>query len=350
MCYELRKELKMVEQKKNYIYEVAGLSKEFDGRQVLCISSLTIEKGRIYCFYGGNGSGKTTLFEILTLLKQPESGRIYFKGKEVYPAGDGYAELRSQVTLIHQNPLLFDTTVEKNVDYGLRIRKIAGPERKKHVEECLEFVGLGGFQRRKARELSGGEGQRVAIARALAIEPEVIFMDEFSANIDSQYREAIENIIRKINKHFRTTIIFTTHYMDQAYRLADKVVYLYKGKIAEAQIRNLFHGTIRKEGEDTFFENDKVKIFIASNREGVANISIPPNIIIVSKNTIVSSMRNCLKGKISHIIDNEKSVILRVCSGEIFEVVIMKESFCEMGLKPGENILLNFKATSVEIL
>jgi len=333
-----------------FIYEAAGLSKEFDGREVLSVSKLAFEQGRVYCLYGSNGSGKTTLFEILALVQKPTAGKIFFKGREVYPVGDGFAELRSRVTLIHQNPLLFDTTVDKNVDYGLRVRKVSGPQRKQRVRQCLQFVGLDGFQKRKARELSGGEAQRVAIARALAVSPEVLFLDEFSANIDSRYRETIEKIIKKINRDLGTTIIFTTHYLDQAYRLADSVIHLYKGKIVRSQVRNLFHGEIVKEAEGAFFRNDKMKISVKSARAGSANITIPLNAVIISKQPVESSMRNCLRGHINHIIDDGDTVILRVRAGELFEAIITKESFHEMGLGPGTQVFLNFKATSVEVL
>ena len=170
----------MPEKHSHAIFDVFGLSKVFNGKQVLSISHLAFNKGEIYCLYGANGSGKTTFFEILTLLQKPEQGRVLFKGKEVYPGGEGFSELRSKVTLIHQNPILFDTTVEKNVDYGLRVRKVDRKERMLRVKECLKIVGLEGFQRRRSRELSGGEAQRVAIARALSIDPEVLLLDEFS--------------------------------------------------------------------------------------------------------------------------------------------------------------------------
>ena len=340
----------MQEQKSHPIYEVFGLSKEFNGKQVLSIPHFAFNKGKIYCLYGSNGSGKTTLFEILTLLQKPADGRIFFRGKEVYPRGEGFSELRSKVTLIHQNPLLFDTTVEKNVDYGLRIRKVPREVRKLRVNECLKIVGLEGFQMRKSHELSGGEAQRVAIARALSIDPEVLFLDEFSTNIDNENRIIAERIIKTINKRFGTTILFTTHYLDQAYRLSDNVVHLFQGRVATSQIKNIFRGVIKRTEEGNVFKNDKLSIFVTSPVEGEAVIAVPLTIITVSMEPLASSMRNCLSGKIVHITDDGNSVILRVMSGEFFEVVITKESFRNMGLEPGKKVFLNFKASSVEIL
>ena len=331
-------------------FEARNISKSFEGRQVLKIDNIVLEKGKIYCLYGSNGSGKTTLFEILMNIQKPDSGKILFKGKETFPRSDGFSELRNNSTLIQQSPLLFDTTVEKNVDYGLRLRKIPKAERKERVEKSLSFVGLEGFQKNRARKLSGGEAQRVAIARALSIDPEVIFLDEFSANIDSRYREMIEKIIRDINEHFKTTIIFTTHYMDQAYRLSDNVIHLYQGKIVETEVKNLFHGTFEKQDNEIFFLNEKIKVSVKKAKEGAENILVPVTAITISKNLLDSSMRNCIKGKVSQIIDKNDSILLKVLAGELFEVSITKKSFNKMGLGPGTEVYLNFKSTAVEIL
>jgi molybdopterin-binding protein len=138
--------------------------------------------------------------------------------------------------------------------------------------------------------------------------------------------------------------------MDQAYRMSDNVIHLFQGKVATSQIRNIFRGVIKKTEEGNVFENDKVSIFITSPVQGEAVIAIPLTTITVSMDPLDSSMRNCLNGQITHIIDDGNSVLLRVLSGEFFEVVITKESFRKMGLEPGKKVYLNFKASSVEVL
>jgi len=340
----------MEEKNENPVFAAVDIIKEFNGRRVLSISRLSFARGKVYCLYGPNGAGKTTLFEILTFLQRPTKGTILFNGKEVGWKEEGLSGLRSQVTLVHQNPLLFSTTVERNVDYGLRIRKVPKHEREMRVEECLKIVGLGGFQKRKPRELSGGEAQRVAIARALSIRPEVLFLDEFSANLDSEHRTAVEKIIQRINKTFGTTIIFTTHYKDQAYRLSDNVIHIFNGKVVQSPIRNIFRGTIRKENGRMVFKNSRIRIVVTSGVEGDAVIAIPMTAITVSGHALDSSMRNILQGKIRHVIDDDKSVIIRVSAGEVLEAVITKDSYRMMGLEPGADIYLNFKASSVEVL
>jgi tungstate transport system ATP-binding protein len=331
------------------IFELSELTQIFDARTVLNISYLTFEAGKIYCLYGPNGSGKTTLFEVLTLLRKPTNGRIIFQGKEVYPGEEGVAELRSQVTLVHQDPLLFDTTVEKNVDYGLRVRRMAKDQRQQRVAECLHLVQLDGFQKRRARQLSGGEAQRVAIARALAIQPTVLLLDEFSANIDEANRRIVESIIRTIRDQFGTTIIFTTHYLDQAYRVADEVIHLFKGKPVRSPMKNIFHGVIEQGEELSRFQNEHLKVSVISSFQGKASIAIPSEVITLSSQPLESSMRNCLPGHITHIIDAGNHVDLQVMAGENFQVTITKESFHKMGLHPGMSVYLSFKAAAVEV-
>jgi len=332
------------------IFELTDLTQIFDDKIVLDIPKLSFGSGRIYCLYGPNGSGKTTLFEILALLRKPVKGNILFKGQEVYPREEGVSELRSKVTLVHQDPLLFDTSVERNVDYGLRVRKIKKESRQKRVSECLRLVGLDGFQKRKARTLSGGEVQRISIARALAIHPDVLLFDEFSANVDEENRHILEAIILRSREQFGTTIIFTTHYIDQAYRLADEVIHLSKGKPIKSPLKNLFHGTIeRTDGDLSRFYNENISIDVISSHEGKANVAIPSEVVTISTHPLKSSMRNCLSGYITHIIDAENHVDLQVMAGECFHVTITKESFHNMGLQPGMPVYLNFKATSVAV-
>ncbi len=333
----------------NPVFEVFGLTQVFDGRAVLDIRHLAFEAGKMYCFYGPNGSGKTTLFEILTLLRPPTSGRILFQGHEIYPASDGVTRLRSGVTLVHQDPLLFDTTVERNVDYGLRLRKIPPEQRKRRVTECLRLVGLDGFQKRKGRHLSGGETQRVAIARAFAIQPTVVFLDEFSANVDQANRNVLESIIRTINAQFGTTIVFTTHYLEQAYRMADEVIHLFRGKPVHAPVKNIFHGRVEPGDEVARFANDRISFDVVSAYTGSATVTIPAEVITLSAHPLESSMRNCLQGHITHIIDADTRVDLKILAGESFEVTITKRSFHDMGLHPGMPVCLDFKASAVEV-
>jgi tungstate transport system ATP-binding protein len=332
------------------LYTINDLTKDYDGKRVLNIASLRLDRGKIYCLYGGNGSGKTTLFEILTMVKKPTSGTIRFDGVEMFPGSDGIRNMRESVTLVHQNPILFDTSVGKNVAYGLRIRRVSLNRSLHMVRKCLAIVGMEEFAERRARSLSGGESQRIAIARALAISPKVIFLDEFSANIDSNSRSIIEQIIQKIKTTYQTTICFTTHSMDQAYRLADEVIHLYDGMIVPGHIQNVFRGRIEQTAEGACFQNSHLRMFVVSPISGMSTIAIPVNAITVSRSPLASSMRNSLKGRLAQIIDDGTALILRIDAGEIIEAQVTRESYQTMGLEPGQQVFVSFKASSVTVL
>ena len=208
------------------ILRVENLKKYYGDRMALEIPHLEFEAGRIYALVGPNGAGKTTLLRLLNLLEQPTDGSIYFDGKEVDSSSAGALDIRRQMTLAMQSPVLFHTSVYKNVAYGLSVRSYDRERKRKAVSAALEMVGLAGFQHRKARQLSAGEAQRVVLARALILEPRVLFLDEPTANVDRRNVQVFESLIRQVNAERGTTIIFTTHDLSQAYRLTHIVIYL----------------------------------------------------------------------------------------------------------------------------
>lgn len=215
----------------NYLFKIQDLTKIYNGKKVLDIPSLTLEEGKIYAFLGTNGAGKTTLLSVLNLLLPPSTGRILYKGLDIWNSGKDKISVRREMTMVTQNPYLFDTTVENNVAYGLRIRNFPRSEIKDRITQCLAKVALSGFEKRRAHELSGGEIQRVAIARALAIEPKVLFLDEPTANVDIQTISILNDLLEELNSQLRISIIVATHDIDQAYGLAHKVFILEDGRI-----------------------------------------------------------------------------------------------------------------------
>ncbi|HJX34181.1 MAG TPA: ATP-binding cassette domain-containing protein, partial [Desulfatiglandales bacterium] len=220
------------------LYKINNMTKSYDGRTVLDIKDISIEKGKVIGLLGPNGSGKTTLMEILAFLLEPASGELWYEDSRVNFSGGKLIDLRRRVVLVQQQPILFTTTVFNNVELPLKIRKIDKQERPGIVEEFLTLVGMEGFRDAKAHKLSGGETQRVAIAQALACSPEVILLDEPTGSVDVENRIIIERIMRDINREKGISVIFTTHDMVQASRLADEIVFLFDGKVAESIYEN----------------------------------------------------------------------------------------------------------------
>ena len=213
------------------LYQLTALRKNYGNREALAVDELTIEAGRCYTLTGANGSGKSTLLQILAFLSPPSAGELAFCGEPVVWGGAGLLKLRKQVTLLHQAPYLFHTNVYANVSFGLKARGITGPEQRRRVDRALELVDLSDFQKRKARELSGGEAQRVAMARALALEPKVLLLDEPLANVDRASAELLEKVILSLPSR-GTSIIMTTHDPEQPLRFGNDCIHLIAGRLA----------------------------------------------------------------------------------------------------------------------
>ena len=201
-----------------------------------------MEGGKIIVILGVNGAGKTTLMRILAGLENADSGQILVNNQNI----DSKA-LRQISTLVFQKTAMFTMNVYDNLAYGLKIRKVSREEIAKRVPEALQAVRLSGFEKRRAKKLSGGEQQRVALARAFLLDSSVLLLDEPTANLDPNSATIIEKaIIGK--KSSQRIIIMATHNLNQARRVADEIVHIHNGEVVEVA-----------KPED-FFENPKSEI------------------------------------------------------------------------------------------
>lgn len=216
------------------VFRLHKVTKSYGSREILNVPELIIPGQQIYAMLGPNGCGKTTLLRILALLHKISSGRVEVLGEEVDWSKDQILRLRRQMTMVTQTAFMFEGSVFSNVAYGLKVRGKQGKEVKQLVDEVLEMVGMTSFIKEDTRGLSGGERQKVAIARAFALKPQVLFLDEPTANIDPHSSLDIEKCIKLFNQELHTTIIMVTHNLFQARRLADIVYFMWDGKIIES--------------------------------------------------------------------------------------------------------------------
>jgi tungstate transport system ATP-binding protein len=225
------------------IYQLRDVTKEYDGRRVLGVDRLDICRGEIFALVGPSGAGKSTLLRLLNFLEPPTTGCVQFLDAKFNPSRPMPLKLSRRVTTVFQRPLLLNRSVSANVSYGLRLR---GQRNSAHrVETALDQVGLNAMARQPARTLSGGEAQRVALARAMVLQPDVLLLDEPTANLDPYNVGLIEDITRTLNRERGTTLILVTHNVFQAKRLAHRVALLLEGQIVEIT------------GVDTFFESPR---------------------------------------------------------------------------------------------
>jgi tungstate transport system ATP-binding protein len=216
------------------IFSVQNLTKAYNGQVVLNVEQLDFFPRHIYSLVGPNGCGKSTLLQVLALLLKPTAGVIAFQGERIAWKKKALQRIRRQVTLVQQSPYLFHRTVRYNLAYGLKLRGIAGDEQHRRIHEALDLVGLSGFGRRNARELSGGEQQRVAIARALLLKPKVLLMDEPTSNMDKGSIETFDALVPTLI-HQDITVIQATHMPDQPERLGSRIIAMEFGRLANTE-------------------------------------------------------------------------------------------------------------------
>jgi tungstate transport system ATP-binding protein len=206
---------------------------------VLDLERLDIYCGEVLALVGPSGSGKSTLLRLLNFLEPPTSGIIHFLGQAVTPIQGAPLDVRRRVTTVPQRPVLLNRSVLDNVRYGLQLR--GKPDGRSAVAEALEVVGLSPLARQPARTLSGGEAQRVALARALVLHPDVLLLDEPTANLDPYNIGVIEATVRRLNEEQGTTVVLVTHNVFQARRLAPRVGRRLEGRlIAVADVAAFF--------------------------------------------------------------------------------------------------------------
>jgi tungstate transport system ATP-binding protein len=207
--------------------ELVAISRGYDGIPVIKTLSMKVRDGQVLSIIGPNGAGKTTLLRMMALLEKPTDGAIYYKGKKVDDSSVN--KIRGKVTMVFQRNVNLNKTVFKNVAYGLELKKMSESEIERSVVQALDLVGMKKFANRHAKKLSGGEQQRLAIARALVLEPELLLLDEPTANLDPKNTLGVERIINEIKG--KTTVVVSTNNPYQAGRLSDRIACLLEGRL-----------------------------------------------------------------------------------------------------------------------
>ena len=327
--------------------------------------SIDINDGEYLMVLGPTGAGKTILLETIAGIYPPDKGRIYLNDVDI----TSLPPRKRNIGMVYQDYMLFPhLNVKKNIKYGLKSRKITREEADKRVDELATLLGVSHLLHRYPGTLSGGEQQRVAIARALILEPEVLLLDEPLSALDSETRAKLREELRRIHSMTKTTMIHVTHSFDEAFLLGNQMAIMNQGEIVQVGepgevfrkpnckftaeflgVGNVFKGTSLVEDGITYVSVNGLKLASTSSGTGEVYASVRPEDILVSLESFDSSARNSFKGEIRDVSDTGVVVSLSVDVGLPFVAAITRRSFMDMGLKPGKEVCLTFKAADVHI-
>ena len=211
------------------IISLKNLTKRFGTLTAVDNVSFSVEEGEIFGFLGPNGAGKTTTLSMLATLLPPTSGEAWVNGHAIISEKDG---VRKSIGMVFQDQSLDDElTGFENMDFHGRLYRVPKDLRFQRIKQLLELVGIADRQHDFVKTYSGGMRRRLEIARGLLHQPKVLFLDEPTLGLDPQTRNLLWQYIEKLNKEKRVTIILTTHYMEEADRLCQRIAIIDKGKI-----------------------------------------------------------------------------------------------------------------------
>lgn len=333
------------------LYELNALKQVFDGRTVLDIDHLVLLPGMGHALLGPNGCGKTTLLHILAFLCPPASGQVLFKGHPVDWRGKYMTRLRRQVVLVDQHPIMFTTSVIKNVKYGPRMRGIQAGQRRKIALECLDRVGMMDFAQRPAHLLSGGETQRVAIARALACDPQVLLFDEPTASVDVENQTVIESVIREIRDEKGISVIFSTHKPLEAARLGENKIFMFEGKLTGPGGENLLSGNVvRRRDQTVCLIGEKIELELPQGRPGHCRVFVKPEGIRLYslEQSGKMSANNLVSGTVLQMTAEAEHIKVLLDVGVPLRTILTRKEAVASGIFVGDKVKVGFKPGAVQ--
>ncbi len=347
------------------------LTRSYAGEAVVDVEGIDVRAGEVLAVLGPNGAGKSTLMRLLAGLEAPDSGRLFYKGRAV-SAGD--PELRRAAAAVLQRPYLWRGTVTQNVEYGLHIRGVSRPELESRVTQMLEMLGVAQLREAPVETLSGGEAQRVALARALVIDPEILFLDEPTADLDVAVRRQLLEDLERIVSRAESAIVLITHDPAEAFALADRVSVIERGRIVQTGTpTDLFEAPATEfvasftgaefmlRGRIEEVEDGALIVRLDSGGslevagEGAPGGSVqvayrPEDVVIGPPGTAVTSARNRFDATVTRVRPQGGLVRLRLEADRLSLVALITRGAREdLGLEVGARVVAQIKATALHV-
>ncbi len=359
------------------LFRVDGLEVIRGGNKILKDLSFTIKEGEIFAILGPSGAGKTTLLRVLSCLEKPDAGKIFYRDSNLLETrGREHLDLRRRMAMVFQQGEVFDASVFDNVAYGLRIRGLDEEEIRKRVKKALRIVGLGGYEDRYARSLSGGEKQRLTFAMATVVNPEVLLFDEPTANLDPINEKKVDEIIKRIN-NLGITIVIATHKQTEALTLADRVGIMSDGKFEQIStpedvfykpatsfvaqfvgVENILEGEVLSAEEDRFLIRvDGIELMVpnpGTEAEKKVLLCIRPEEIMILREDIPKNRKypNVVKGRIAEMSPQGKALVRLVLEtpGKNLVVDLPRHAANVMRLEVGKEVQASLKPESCHVI
>ncbi len=227
------------------LLEGTGLVRRYGGRSVVDVDRVSLRQGELFAVFGANGAGKSTLMRLLAMLERPDEGSVRYRGQG---GRSGERALRAASSVVFQRGYFWRGSVEYNIGLGLSMRRRLGREEiGRRVGEICEELGISHLREARVSELSGGEAQRVGLARALVLDPEILFLDEPTAGLDTDARLSLRRDFERVGRERATSALLITHDRNEAFYLADRVGVMRAGRLVQT-------GTPREVYENPFDE------------------------------------------------------------------------------------------------
>jgi len=320
-------------------YQLNGIVFSYNTNEVLSIDSLNIRANKITALIGPNGCGKTTLLNLLAFLKKNQQGKMRFFSEKT--SVKYFHRFIQRVSFLPQHPYLLRGTVTDNLALALKFHQL-NDKNGKQTQAVLEQLEIAHLRLKDAKSLSGGEQQKVALARAIITNPDVLLMDEPFSYLDQCSEKLLENFINKYVKQSNKTLVFSTHNRLQGIAIADDVISLIQGKVANSPLVNFFQGVIKQD----VFDTGKIKIILSDNVQDSQYVSVDPSKVTLSLTKSVI-YNNQYHGRVMAIVDEIGQIRVSILAGELFQVMISPQIFKELNISLSDHVWVGFQSDSI---
>ncbi|MEM7498631.1 MAG: ABC transporter ATP-binding protein [Pseudomonadota bacterium] len=354
------------------LVELAGVEKRFGAFTAVEAMNLRIGRGEFLAIMGPSGCGKTTTLRMLAGLEAPSAGEIRLDGRLM----NDVAPHERDTPMVWQSLALFPfLNVRENVEFGLRMRGVAAAERRRRARDWLERLGIGEFERRNVETLSGGQRQRVALARSLVTEPQMLLLDEPLSALDAHLTIRMQGVLTRLQRDLGITFVYVTHSQSEAFAMADRVVIMNAGRIAQTGsprdiyrapadrfvaefigANNILSGDVAAvEGRRVIIEGPTGRFTLDANTPPTigraASFVIAADRVSMGDVAAEAAANRVTAQLISEeFVGSIVTLFLEAGDGTEFKVQLQERALSELGLRNGDTVTLSWPPEAAHLL